>query len=226
MRQDRIVTFVAALSLVAAPFVLRAQSPAAKLADSARAEIDRAVLASDTARLVRAEVLLDRALVVFPNDPWLLHYRGYAAYRHSLIRFTANDVQGAASFIERGIADLQASSDKLQWPETYSLLSALTAFEIAVDPQRGRELGAKIGMLGGQATQLGPTNPRVLLMAAQGALKTPPEYGGGTERARALAKQAAAAFANDHPAMLAPAWGREELVQLQKELDQVASGKP
>jgi hypothetical protein len=224
MNMHRTVVMVA--SLAVSPLALGAQSPAAKFVDSARVEIDRAVLASDTARLIRAEVLLDRALVVFPGDPWLLHYRGYAAYRHALVRFSAGDLPGATPFIDLGITELTLSSDKLKWPETYSLLAALTSFEIAIDPSRGRDLGAQIGAIAGQALQAGPSNPRVLLIAAEGAEKTPPEYGGGLERARALAKQATAAFVNDHPAPLAPAWGREELADTMKRLDLPSPGKP
>ena len=220
------VASLAAISVLDTASALPAQSPAAKFVDSARVEIDRAVLSADTARLVRAEVLLDRALVVFPNDPWLLHYRGYAAFRHALVRFGARDFASATPFIELGIADLTLSSDKLKWPETFSLLAALTSFEIAIDPSRARELGAQIGAIGAQALAMGPANPRVLLMAAEGAEKTPPEYGGGVDRARALAKQAAAAFASDHPGPLAPAWGREELAETMKRLDMPPSGKP
>ena len=221
---NRSSRFLAALAVTvllapAATSSLRAQTPAAKFVDSARVEIDKAVLAGDTARLGRTVVLLDRALVVFSDDSYLLHYRGYAAYRQALGRFRAGDVAGASPYIERGIADLERSGDKLAWPETFELLAALNAFRIAVDPSRGQELGEQIGMLSGKASQMGPNNPRVLLIQAEGALKTPPEYGGGADRARELITRAIAAFANDHTAPLAPAWGQEEAAKFRKDLD-------
>jgi hypothetical protein len=206
------------LAVALAP-ALRAQTPAAKFVDSARVEIDRAVLARDSAQLVRAEVLLDRALVVFPNDPWLLHYRGYAAYRHSIFRFMAGDMPSAKPIIDRGIADLEASSGKLAWPETFQLLAVLTGFQIAVDPSRGQELGMQVGVLSSRASTMGPNNPRVLRLQAIGAQRTPPEYGGGADRARDLVKRALTAFDADRPPALAPAWGRDEAVALLKQLD-------
>jgi hypothetical protein len=217
---------VALLAFVVTAPVVRAQTPAAKFVDSARVEIDRAVLANDTARLGGAVILLDRALVAFPDDPYLLHYRGYAAYRQVIARYRANDAAGASPFIERAVADLGRSGEKLAWPETFELLAALDGFRIAVDPSRGQELGMEIGFLTGKASQLGPNNPRVLLVQAEGALRTPSEYGGGADVARALFAKAMAAFANDHPAPLAPAWGREEADSFKRQLDGGGSSKP
>lgn len=193
-----------------------AQTPAARFVDSARVEIDAAVQASDTLRLTRAIVFLDRALTAFPKDAYLLHYRGYATYRRIIDQFRSNNMAGAAPLIASAIADLEQSSDKLQWAETYSLLSAVMAFRIGVDPSLGRTLGMEIGALSAKASQLGPNNPRVLLMQAIGAERTPPEYGGGVDRARTLLDGALKAFESDKPAPLAPAWGRAEALAFQK----------
>lgn len=215
---------IAAMTAVAIPVARSAAqstpstSPAARFADSARVEIDAAVVAHDTARLERAMVLLDRALTVFPNDPYLLHYRGYGHYRRIINLFQSGAMAQVPPLIQRGIADLEASSSKLAWPETFSLLSALTAFRIAVDPNLGRTLGAEIGELSGRAVALGPENPRVLLMQARGAMQTPVEYGGGPDRARAYLERAISAFERDKPQPLAPTWGREEAAALKKQL--------
>ena len=214
-----------ALALLAVTASLHAQPKAAKFVDSARVEIEKAVAAQDTARLARAVVLLDRALVVFPDDPYILHYRGYAAYRQIINHMNANQLNTITPIITRGLADLNKSAEKLPWPETVMLQSSLTAFQIAVDPSRGRDLGMQIGMLTGQAAMMGPNNPRVLLMQAYGAQNTPPEYGGGRDAAIALVNKAVAAFDKDHPAELAPNWGREEALRLQKTLASPA-GKP
>ncbi|MEP6779950.1 MAG: hypothetical protein ABJC26_08680, partial [Gemmatimonadaceae bacterium] len=146
---------------------LAAQTPAAKLVDSARVEIDKAVIANDTAQLGKAVTLLDSALGAFPNDPYVLHYRGYARY-HQAINAMSTSVQAASRLIEMAVADLQLSSNKLQWPETWSLLYALDGYRIAVDPSQGMTLGPEIGELAARARQLGPNNPRVLYMEAVG----------------------------------------------------------
>lgn len=210
------------LTLVAFPHVVRAQAapptPAAKFVDSARVEIDAAVQANDMARLDRTIVLLDRALTAFPKDAYVLHYRGYANYRRVVNLFRSNGMQQAGALISTAIGDLQQSSDKLHWAESLSLLSALQGFRIALDPSLGQELGMEIGSLTGEAARLGPNNPRVLLIAAYAAQNTPPEYGGGLDKARALAERAVAAFATDKPGPLAPAWGKEEAQALLKQL--------
>jgi hypothetical protein len=187
-----------------------AQTPAAKFVDSARVEIDRAVAANDSARLTRAVVLLDRALVVYPNDAYLLHYRGYAGYRQAVSLFMANKMAVAGPVVERAMSDLDKSGEKLPWPETFSLLASVSGFAIAIDPNRGMELGQQIGMLQARAMQLGPKNPRVWLVAGIAAYHTPPEYGGGADRAREMVKKAIELFATDAPGPLAPAWGHEE----------------
>jgi len=219
------VAAVAVLTLVAGVSSLQAQPKAAKFVDSARVEIEKAFAASDTARLARAVVLLERALVVFPADPYLLHYRGYAAYRQVINRLNAGQVNTIGPIIARGLADLNKSAAKLPWPETIMLQSSFTAFQIAADPSRGRDLGMQIGMLTQQASMMAPNNPRVLLMQAYGAQNTPPEYGGGPAAALAFVNKAVAAFEKDHPAELAPNWGREEALRLQKVLSG-APGKP
>ena len=76
----------------------------------------------------------------------------------------------------------------------------------------------QIGALSGEATRYGPNNPRVLLMAAYAMQHTPPEYGGGLDKARALVERAVAAFASDKPGPLAPEWGKSEAQALLKTL--------
>lgn len=193
-------------------------TPAAKFVDSARVEIDAAAANNDMDRMARAVVLLDRALTAFPKDPYAQHYRGYANYRRVVTLFSAGRMQDAAPLISASISDLQQSSDKLRWPETFSLLAALQGFRIGLDPDLGRDLGPEIGALSGQAMQIGSNNPRVLLLQAYSMQHTPPEYGGGIDKAREFVARAIKAFETDKPAPLAPAWGKAEALALQKQL--------
>lgn len=207
----------------AAPFVLAlagglpAQTPAAKFVDSARVEIDRAAAARDADRLARADLLLERALVVFPSDPWLLHYRGYAAYRRAILALDG-DRAAADKFLERAADDLERSAEKLPWPETPALQSAVAGLRISLSPMRGMTLGMQVGEFDGRAATLGAGNPRVLLLQAHGARNTPAEYGGSVERAKELARRAMKAFETDKPGPLAPAWGKDECAWLLKSL--------
>lgn len=186
------------------------------MADSVRLELDRAVDANDSARLAAAVLLLDRALAAYPTDPRLLHYRGYAGYRQAIEHMKTGTIASAAGVLSRAVADLERSAEKLRWPETYALLASLTGLQIAADPSRGMELGMQIGALNARAAERGP-NPRVRLLQAEATASTPPEFGGG-EPARALLARALAAFADDRPAPLAPAWGHDEAKRFEKTL--------
>jgi hypothetical protein len=224
----RAVTVAACMTAgaVTLPRVTEAQTPAAKFVDSSRVELDRAVHDMDTDRIDRTIILLDRALVAFPDDPYLLHYRGYAAYRKATGAFLGGMSERARPDITRGLADLGKSAERLAWPETIQLEASLTGMRIALEPGLGPTLGPLSGRLSGEATKMGPNNPRVLLLQAYAAQTTPESMGGGVERAKTLAAKAIAAFADDHPAPLAPAWGREEALMLQQRLSGSAGHPP
>ncbi len=200
------------------PRAAHTQTPAAKFVDSARVELDRAVLDMDADRIDRTMLLLDRALVAFPDDPYLLHYRGYASYWKVVGAFMGGMKERAGPDIARGLADLAKSAERLPWPETIELEASLNGLKIALDPGLGPTLGPLSGRLAGEASKMGPNNPRVLLLQAYSAETTPESMGGGIQRAKALAAKAVAAFADDHPAPLAPAWGRELATMLQQRL--------
>jgi hypothetical protein len=208
----------AALVLSTTASKSNAQTPAARFVDSARVMIDHAVGAMDPDALDQATVLLDRALVAFPDDPYLLHYRGYAAYWKATGAFMGGQKEGAIPFITQALADLKTSAEHLAWPETTQLEANLNGYLIAIDPGNGPTLGPLTGRLSGEATKMGPNNPRVLLLQAYLAQATPESMGGGVARAKELVSNALAAFATDHPAPLAPAWGRAEAEALQRRL--------
>jgi hypothetical protein len=194
---------------------IRAQTPAARFVDSASTEIERAVHDMDMSRLDQVGVLLDRALVAFPDDPYLLHYRGYLAYRQVTGFLMMGEKSKALPVITRGLADLAESAEHLSWPETIQLEASLNALRIPLEPGSGMTLGPLTGRLSGQATKMGPANPRVALLQAYMAQATPETMGGGAEKAKALVDKAVALFGDDHPAALAPAWGKDEATALQ-----------
>jgi len=196
-----------------------AQTAAAKFVDSARVEIDHALHDMDNDRLDRAVVLLDRALVAFPDDAYLLHYRGYATYWKVAVAFMMGQKEETTPMIRQALADLGKSAEKLPWAETVQLEACLNGFLIALDPGKGPTLGPLTARLSSEATKLGPNNPRVFLLQAYLAEGTPASMGGGAARARELAAKAAAAFADDHPGPLAPSWGRAEVEALQRRLE-------
>jgi hypothetical protein len=206
---------IGALGMAAA---LPAQTPAARFVDSARTEIDHAVHDMDMDRLDRVGVLLDRALVAFPNDPYVLHYRGYLAYRQAVGWMMMGDRTKMGPVIARGLTDLTKSAETLHWPETIELEACLNALRIPLEPGSGMTLGPLTDRLSGEATKLGPGNPRVALLQAYLAQSTPESMGGGADKAKALVTKALSLFAEDRPGTLAPVWGKDEAEALQARL--------
>jgi tetratricopeptide (TPR) repeat protein len=209
MRLSTLV-FAALVGVVPAPALhAQALTGAAKWADSARREIDAATLSGDLTRLVAARTLLDRALTAFPNDPLLQHYQGYAMYRMLNVA-PATSKDDVAGYVGAARDFLQRSNSKRPMAESYILLSAIYGREIAADPSLGQTLGMEIQQVTGEARALGPNNPRVFLLQGQGAMFTPPEWGGGPAAAEKLLARAVELFATDHPAAPEPAWGKAE----------------
>ena len=194
-----------------------AQTPAARFVDSARVQIDRAVGAMDDGGLDQAMVLLNRALVAFPDDPYLLHYRGYAAYWLAVGSVMGGQKDRALPFITQGLADLK-SAEPLKWPETVQLEASLNGLRMSLEPGLGPTLGPLSARLSAEAARMGAENPRVFLLQAWQAEGTPTSMGGGAERARELVIKALSLFDKDHPAPLAPAWGRGEAESMAKRL--------
>jgi tetratricopeptide (TPR) repeat protein len=89
-------------------------------------------------------------------------------------------------------------------------MSSIDGQLIAKDPSRGMELGMAAQASTSAALTLGPTNPRVWLIRGQGAIYTPPEYGGGLDQAEQQLKRALEFFAKDAPKPGEPSWGKAE----------------
>src|SRR4051812_38513275 len=184
---------------------------ASKWADSASREIEAASDAGDITRLKNARTLLDRALVAFPNDALLLHYKGYELHREASLQEGLNHRDQIEPLLDEAKAALERSNEIKPMAETHALLSSILGRQIATHPWKAMILGPQSGSAMSSALALGPDNPRVWLLRGQGAMFTPKQFGGGLENSEAYLKKAKQLFATDHPTPPAPAWGRAEL---------------
>jgi tetratricopeptide (TPR) repeat protein len=202
----------AAISALHSP-ALAAQplTGSAKLADSARLEIERATTVGDPARLRAVRRMLDQAIAAAPDDPLLLHYHGYAAYRLANLADPSSPAADRIGLLA-GAGDLLRRSAALRpLPESYMLLAVVRSRQAAIDSSRRAELEADAQ----DATQAallgtGAENPRVLLLSAISALYTPASLGGGPEAAELLLNHAVRLYESDHPTPPLPAWGKAE----------------
>ena len=199
-----------ALSAVALSAVrLSAQSPAARLLDSSRVLIAKAAPIGDVDGLKSAEALLERALTVAPNDPWLLHYLGFALYREATLRM-GRYREDVGPLLERADSILERSTHLAAIPESHALRSGLLGMMIGSSPIKGMTLGPKSGAQMERAIELAPGNPRVWMLRGIGAIHTPSMFGGGLDKSEEYLKKSIDLFVNDKPQSPAPGWGLAE----------------
>jgi hypothetical protein len=93
--------------------------------------------------------------------------------------------------------------------EIYVMKSFVASMQLTVDPQaRGQKLGMKSGILLGKAIQLDPENPRAHFLRGQGLMYTPPQWGGGKDKAIPVLQTAVEKFAKFKPVnSIMPNWG-------------------
>ena len=183
---------------------------AGKWADSAAREIDAATDAGDVTRLRSAKTLLDRALVAFPDDALLLHYKGYELHREASLQEGLGHRADVEPLLDEARTVLEKSLAIKPMPETYALLSSVLGRSIGFHPLKAMFLGPESGSQMTSAIALGPNNPRVWLLRGIGAMFTPAQFGGGLSEAEKHLKKAAELFGSDHPVPPAPSWGKAE----------------
>jgi tetratricopeptide (TPR) repeat protein len=183
--------------------------PAIRLRDSSIALIAKAVPAGDLHGLKSARALLERALVVSPNDAWLQHYLGFALYREATL-VLGRDGGDVADILERAEELLEASARSGTIPESHALRSGALGMMIGSNPIKGMTLGPQSGEEMEKALAMDPDNPRVWLLRGIGAFNTPAMFGGGLDKAEDYLKRSIAFFAKDKPQHPAPSWGASE----------------
>lgn len=203
---------LAAAVLMAPGAVASAQrAPSARaIADSARREIEGAQLVGDTLRLDAVRRYLATGLRLYPNDPLLLHYAGYAAYRRlNLVPPEQDAVRVPAMAIEA--RDLLERSIQLRpMPESYAVLSSIIGRQIGYYPLQGDIyiLAAQEATMNG--LNLNSDNPRVWLMNGIAAFYTMPQHGGGYPVVEKLLRRAIRFFEAEKVEPPMPSWGHAE----------------
>jgi tetratricopeptide (TPR) repeat protein len=202
--------FAASLLSTTAVAQAPALTGASKLADSAAREINRGMIESDINRLRSARTLLDGALVSYPNDPMLLHYKGFEAFREAGLLYGLNRQSEVPALMKEAGVSLAKSDSIRSMPENHALLTAVLGSMIGADPSLAQTLGPDIQDHMTAAMSSGPNNPRVWLLTGIGSIYTPQEYGGGLSKAETQLDKAIELFNTDHPVPPAPSWGRAE----------------
>ena len=182
----------------------------AKWADSASREIDAANAAGDLNRLTSAAAMLDRVLIVTPNDPLLLYYRSLALYRSATLYTGLKKEIEAKRALDEADLLLEQATAKSPTADALALRSSVMGLMIGLsgNPLSGMTLGPKSSGLLDRAKELEPKNPRVWLIGGMSAMFTPKMFGGGTDKAEQDLRKAVTLFETDRPTAPAPSWGR------------------
>jgi hypothetical protein len=100
--------------------------------------------------------------------------------------------------------------------EVYALRSLICSQRISVNPMlRGAKFGSKSSEYSAKAKELDPTNPRPYLLQAQGKFYTPPQFGGGKDKALPIFEEAVKKYESFKPAStISPIWGKDRAKQL------------
>ncbi len=178
-------------------------------ADSARRVIDAASIASDLDGLAGARVMLQRAIVAHPKDPWLHYYLGLAYYREATTRL-GREGKDQGKLLDAAEAALQASIEAGSTADALGLLGSVVGQKIGNNPIRGMTLGPKSNRLMQEARETSPGNPRLWLMGGIGAIHTPGMFGGGLDKAERELLRAIELFKTDAPKPPLPSWGCAE----------------
>ena len=184
----------------------------AKWADSANREIEAANGAGNLVRLSNMSTVLDRALIVTPNDPLLLYYRSLALWRMASIDIATKKKGQAKKLLDEADRLLEQATAKSPTAEALALRSGVLGQTIGLsrNPLSSMTVGPRARGLLDRAKEMEPRNPRVWLISGMSAMFTPKMFGGGADKAERDLRKAVELFASDNPTPPAPSWGRAD----------------
>jgi hypothetical protein len=167
------------------------------LLDSAKSIDDLQSLASTFDRIGDAE-----------KTQWLPYY--YAALAQTWVGWNpaTKDKDGNSAKINAYLAKAEAIEKN---SELYAVENMSATQQMLVDPQTR---WATYGKTAGEALQKGlqadPNNPRLYYLQGMSLFSTPPQYGGGKDKAKPLFEKSVGLYKAAHPGPLAPTWGQKQ----------------
>jgi len=142
---------------------------------------------------------------------WLPRY--YAGLLYVYGGFSGKDAAEKDRYLDQADKYLK-EAEAIDKNDELAVLNAYIAqARMVVDPMsRWQEYGPKFSEGVQKAKAMNPANPRPYLLEGSSLMYTPAQFGGGTDTACPLLKQAAEKFATFKPATnLHPTWGKSEV---------------
>src|SRR5258708_3845106 len=139
---------------------------------------------------------------------WLPYY--YAALAQTWIgwRPDMTDKDANAEKIRAYLAKAEALDKNA---ELYAVENMASTQQMLVDPQsrfmtNGKDAAASLQ----KGMQLDPNNPRLYYLQGMSIFGTPPQFGGGKDKAKPIFEKSVALYNSAKPAPLAPSWGQKQ----------------
>jgi len=167
------------------------------LLDSAKSIDDLQSLASTFDRIGDAE-----------KTKWLPYY--YAALAQTWVGWnpTIKDKDANSAKINAYLAKAEAIEKNA---ELYAVENMSATQQMLVDPQtRWMTYGKTAGEALQKGLQADPNNPRLYYLQGMSLFGTPPQFGGGKDKAKPLFEKSIALYKAGHPEPLAPTWGQKQ----------------
>ena len=146
------------------------------------------------------------------KDKWLPYY--YSAYLLTISNFMDTVVEKKDVYLDKA-EQLALLADSLEPnnSEIYTLRGMIAQGKLTVDPQnRYMKYGQLSSSYLTKAAELDSTNPRPDFLVGQSTLYTPPQFGGGKEKALPILKKAKEKFKSFKPESdIYPNWGEKML---------------
>lgn len=177
--------------------------------------LKRGVDLFDPDLLLKARVLfLDILSDVEENSTYLLfYYVALTDYRLVTYNMSIDDKEEAQRYNEEASKYLErAMKMNPDFSESYALYATILGVEIGLNPMKGISLGPKVSEYLAKALEKGPNNPRVNFLRGTNALYTPPNFGGGVDKAIFFFKKSLECYENEQiKNLIQSSWGKEEV---------------
>jgi hypothetical protein len=171
------------------------------LLDSAKTIDDQQSLAGSFDRIGDAE-----------KTKWLPYY--YAALAQTFVGWNpaTKDKDANAVRINAFLAKAEAIEKNA---ELYAIENMAATQQMLVDPQarwatNGKDAATAIQ----KGLQEDPNNPRLYYLQAMSLFNTPPQFGGGKDKAKPLFEKSVALYKSAKPQPLYPTWGQKQAVDM------------
>jgi hypothetical protein len=139
---------------------------------------------------------------------WLPYY--YAALAQTWIGWmpATTDKDANAQKINAYLAKAEAIEKNA---ETYAVENMSATQQMLVDPQtRWATNGKDAGTALQKGLALDPNNPRLYYLQAMSLFGTPPQFGGGKDKAKPVFEKSIALYKSAQPKPLYPTWGQKQ----------------